>query len=95
MGRPFSNCIKACPLNLQVARLIGVGRELTSKWFSSQALFFLMVFYFVPLYINKWSDLFVYFRLVLVVCFYLLRVLISGRVWFVLFLGFLVYLVRV
>ena len=38
---PFQIAAKAWLLNLQIARLTGVGRELTSKWFSSQALFFL------------------------------------------------------
>ena len=31
------------PLNIQVTRSVGVGREPTSKWFRSQTLFFLML----------------------------------------------------
>ena len=51
---PFSNYSKARLLDLQVARLTGVGRELTSKWFSSQALFFLKSHLFSSiLYINN------------------------------------------
>ena len=38
---PFSDCRKDKPLNLQIARFTGVGGELTSEWFSSQAIFFL------------------------------------------------------
>ena len=60
MDRPFSDCKEDRPLNLQIAGFTGVGGELTSKWFSSQALFFLTVLILFFLYINKWFDLFLF-----------------------------------
>ena len=53
MDRSFSDCSKDRSLELQTARFTGVGRELTSKWFSFQTLFFLSLLISFVLYINN------------------------------------------
>ena len=43
MDIPFLDYGKYRPLNLQVTRYAGVGRELASLWFGSQTLFLLIL----------------------------------------------------
>ena len=64
MVRYFSSCSQAQPLNLQVVIFIGVGRGLTSQWFSSQILFFLII-----LYTNKLIWLFILIYFIFLFCF--------------------------
>ena len=40
MDRPILDFTKARPLDIQVTGFAGVGRESTSQWFGSQALFY-------------------------------------------------------